>query len=295
MLGLIVVIGFACGQAAWARGKSDSVRLVRVIETAPLGHPEPVGLAFSPQADSFLLLGSPGESRPLFSDIVNISHRERFAGSARIGAAISAPLNVAFDGKADRLLIFEPGRDTLIAVAAGTDGFPGPDGMTQIDAGHFGIWDPRGMTVDPLSGHLFILDGLGARIVRIEPDPVLGFAQATIEEIWFEPSGLAWFNLRGIALDPTTGHLHILSPDRQRLYEVTNSGLVVANRDLSGIGLVDPQGIVFAPSGDMTDDPLVMSLYVADRGGGATAKSGNKGGGITELSLTTTPAEWQKR
>jgi hypothetical protein len=283
LLGLVAVVGLAFGQAALARGGSDSVRLVRVIETAPLGHPNPVGLAFSTQADSFLLLAAPGGSRPPFSDIVSISHRERFAGSARFGAALSAPLNMAFDGKANRLLVFEPGRDELIAVAAGADGFPGPARMTRIDAGHFGVWDPRGMTVDPLSGHLFMLDGLGARIVRIAPDSVLGFAQATIEEIWFEPSGLAEFELRGIALDPTTGHLHILSPDRQRLYEVTDMGLVVANRDLSGIGLVDPQAIVFAPSGDMTDDPSVMSLY------------GNARGGIIELSLTTTLAERQDR
>ena len=44
-------------------------------------------------------------------------------------------------------------------------------------------------------------------------------------------AGLAGFELRGIALDPTTGHLHVLSPERQRLYEVTKAGLVVANRD----------------------------------------------------------------
>jgi uncharacterized protein YjiK len=195
---------------------------------------------------------------------------------------------MTFDGKANRLLLFEPGRDKLIAVAAGADGFLGPDRMTQIDARYFGVWDPRGMTIDPLSGHLFMLDGLGARIVRIEPDPALGFARATIGEIGFEPVGLAGFELRGIALDPATGHLHILSPERQRLYEVTDTGLVVANRDLSGIGLVDPQAIVFAPSGDMTDDPSVMSLYVAD--GGGTARTGSAQGGIIELSLTATLA-----
>jgi hypothetical protein len=279
LFGLIAVAGFVFGPAMWAWGGSDSVRLVRVIETAALGYPDPVGLAFSPRADSFLILEAPGASRPPFSDIVNISHRERFAGSARFGAALSAPLNMAFDGKADRLLVFEPGRDELIAIAAGADGFPGPDRMTRIDARYFGVWDPRGMTVDPWSGHLFMLDGLGARIVHIEPDSTLGFARATIEEIGFEPRGLAGFELRGIALDPT--------------YEVTDTGLVVANRDLSGIGLVDPQAIVFAPSGDMTDDPAVMSLYVAD--GGGTARTGGTEGGIIELSLTAPRAEWQER
>lgn len=282
---LMAILSLLVVQAAWAQGGSDRVRLVRSIETSALGHPGPAGLAFSPQADGFFVLSAPGEFQPPYSDIVYIGHRERFLGSARFGAALSSPINTAFDGKANRLLIYEPGHNELIAIAAGRDGFPEPAEVTRIDAGYFGISDPRGMAVDPQSGHLFILDGFGARIVRVEPDPVLGFAQPTLQEIRFEPVGLAGFDLRGIAFDPTTGHLHILSPQRQRLYEVTDQGLVVANRDLSGLGLVDPQAIVFAPSGDLTDDPSATSLYIA--AGSGAAAPGNSEGAIIELSLTT--------
>ena len=142
------------------------------------------------------------------------------------------------------------------------------------------------MSVDPLSGDLFILDGNGSRIVRVEPDPVLGFEHAAVSEVSLDGSGLE--EVRGIAFDPTTGHFQILRPDRQRLYEVTDVGLVVVNRDVSGFGLRDPQAMVFAPSGDLTDDPSAMSLYIADGGTGGNVKKGGMGGGITELSLTET-------
>jgi hypothetical protein len=52
----------------------------------------------------------------------------------------------------------------------------------------------------------------------------------------------------------------------------------VATRDLSEFHVGNPQGMVFAPSGDQTDDPTQVSLYLAD--------SGLVTGQILELSLT---------
>ena len=50
----------------------------------------------------------------------------------------------------------------------------------------------------------------------------------------------------------------------------------MGNRDLSAVGLVESQALIFAPSGDLTDDPDQMNLYISDSG------SGN----ILELALT---------
>jgi sugar lactone lactonase YvrE len=81
----------------------------------------------------------------------------------------------------------------------------------------------------------------------------------------------------------------------------------VASRDLSAFNLVNPQGMVFAPSADMTDDLSQMNLYIADSGPtalqtqGITLTDGNqdlstgkevpqKAGNITEFSFTQTVA-----
>ena len=59
-------------------------------------------------------------------------------------------------------------------------------------------------------------------------------------------------------------------------------------RNLAGLDLADPEGMVIAPSTDQTDEPSTTSVYVADSGGGATQASGT----IVELSLAplATPA-----
>ena len=94
----------------------------------------------------------------------------------------------------------------------------------------------------------------------------------------------------GIAFDPTTSHLHVLDPENLRLYEVTDTGVVVTNRDVSDFGLNNPQAMVFAPSGDQTDDPSVMSLYIANSRNRQSKTSAGAftaaAGGITELSVT---------
>jgi hypothetical protein len=62
-------------------------------------------------------------------------------------------------------------------------------------------------------------------------------------------------------------------PAAKTLYELTQTGQVVANRNLSEFALGDLQGMVFAPSGDLTDDPLQMNLYLADRQNGHSQKT----------------------
>ena len=136
--------------------------------------------------------------------------------------------------------------------------------LIRYDARRFGLQNPQGMTVDPASGTLFILDAVGPRIVRVEPGLDGSFDGAVVSEVNLQSSGL--IAPRGLALDPTTGHFYLVSPAEQKLYELSQSGKVVANHDLSQFQLGTPQGMVFAPSGDQTDDPVQMSLYLADSG-----------------------------
>ena len=89
------------------------------------------------------------------------------------------------------------------------------------------------------------------------------FAGALVSDSALASAGLA--AVRGLALDPATGHLHTVSRAQQALIELTQSGKQVATRDLTEFGLRNPNGLVFAPSGDQTDDPRRHSLYLAER------------------------------
>ena len=164
-----------------------------------------------------------------------------------------------------------------------------PPTITGVE--HFGLANPRGMTVNPESGILYILDSAPPRIVRIVPDSVTRFEAPQQTEIELKSLGMG--EVRGIAFDPTTGHLHILSLTEKKLYEITEAGKLVAVRDLATFELLEPQGMVFAPSGDQTDDPSQLSLYVADSGlspTGVQTLSTADSGQILELSLVPTAA-----
>jgi uncharacterized protein YjiK len=178
---------------------------------------------------------------------------------------------MAYDSQANRLLLLDTVTSELIVIAAGPTG-PDPTVITRFPAGPFGLQNPQGMATDPASGRLFILDSATSQIVRVEPDPQHGFdpaaavAAGRIARVDLSQLGLG--ALRGLAFNPSNGHLYFLSPVQPWLYEVTETGQLVATRDLSGLDLtfIDPQGIVFAPSGDVTDDPAQMNLFLVDSG-----------------------------
>ncbi|MEJ2735823.1 MAG: hypothetical protein P8189_20035, partial [Anaerolineae bacterium] len=266
VLALVLIFSQAGSSVGFAQHDRAFVRQVRAIETHDLGLPNPAGLAFSPTAQAFHVAAArrPTQSPPPETDIVQVTPFEQRAGSARIAAAIWDPMNMVFDSYASRLLILQPAARTVIQISEGPDGNLDPATLVRHDARRFDLWNPQGMAVDPANGHLFILDAAGPRIVRIEPDRSGAIAGAVISEIDLGGTGLG--NVHGLAFDPTSGHLHVLDRTDQQLYEVTGAGQVVATRDLSEFGLVEPQGLVFAPSADRTDDPGQMNLYVADSG-----------------------------
>ncbi|MGB5212404.1 MAG: hypothetical protein WBN88_02000, partial [Anderseniella sp.] len=237
---------------------SAFVRQRRAMEADETGLSNPAGLAFSSRADAFHVLEGreQGQPPPAQTDIIKLTFFADRVGSARIAAAIKNPINMAFDNKANRLLIFQSVPNKLIEVLERPDGNLGPTTLISHDARHIGLQNPQGMTVDPASGHLLILDNAALQIVRIAPEPDGSFDNDGISLVDLQPTGL--IDVRGLALDPATGNLHVVNPAEQKLYELTQTGKIVTTRDLSEFELGDPQGMVFAPSGDQTDDPLQM-------------------------------------
>ncbi|MCI0690403.1 DNRLRE domain-containing protein [candidate division KSB1 bacterium] len=292
LLGLNLLLALGTSSVTSAQEPFAYLRLVRVIDTGKLGIANPVGLAFSPAADVFLLSQA---RKPDQTDakITMITFFDDPAGSVTVPqGGIPDPLNVAFDSRANRLALFDQAAKALTEIQATSTGYlePSAETITRVEAQQFGLTNPQGMTFDP-TGRLFVLDAAGPRIVRISPNSRLKFDVATAARdnriLPIELNHLADAQPRGVAFNPNTNHLYVLSSAKQTLYELTEAGQVVATRDLSFLELRDPQGMVFAPSGDLTDDPALMSLYIADSG----QMNGIQGRGqIVELSLTAPPS-----
>ena len=274
-----VIFALTASTAPEASGSSSGVpRQVRVLELDRTGVAAPAGLTFARGSESFYVVGSHSGGAPAETEVVTLKPFELSpvsdrAGSARIAAAIKDPVNVAFDARGSRLLLLD-NVNRLLEVKANDSGELDPTSLVRRDALRLELADPQGMTVDPTTGAIYVLDAAPPRIVRIEPGAHGALDAATISVVDLQ-SGLT--SVRGLAFDPSSGHLHLR--DGQTLHELTTTGELVASRDLSGLDLAAPQAMAFAPSGDLTDDPAQTSVYVADSG---TAQGT---GQIMEVSL----------
>ena len=269
---LLLVFSFARGLTAQAQGDPAYIEAVRIFDP-DFTMPHAAGLAFSPASNLFLLLDEHNAARPGegSANLTLISPFEDWIGSTRL-PAIADPINMAFDSRENRILLFDTGSRELIAIKVDPAGEADLGAMSRYEAQQYGVQDPQGMAVDPVSGALFILDGAGSRIVRVRPDARAGFngpaalADGRISQIDLSRLGLGV--LRGLAFDPTYGRLHVLNPILLKLYELNEAGKLLAARELTALdlGFRDPQGIVFAPSADLTDDPAQMHFFLLDSG-----------------------------
>jgi uncharacterized protein YjiK len=281
---LLFVEGSRAGVAPLDR--PTDLHLVRVIDTNTVGVPNPVGLAFAQASSTFVMLPAHDPAQPADStaDLAMITALEEPAGVVHLAFATADPLNMVFDSTADRLLLFDSAASELIEIKTSPTGRLDPATLTRFSARQLGVQAPRGMTVDPTSGRLFILDGAAPRFIRIDPAlaqrGAIGFSAGRIAQVDLAPLGLD--SPHGLAFNSFNRHLYMISREQQLLYELTESGEFVAAHNLAPLHLRDSQAMVFAPSGDQTDDPALLSLYIADSGMSA-ADPGR--GQIIELSL----------
>lgn len=273
---------------------SAYLRRVRDIATRDFGIPNPQGLTFSLRAGAFFVLEVANTTPPPVSasKLVMITGLEDLAGSVDLAFVPATPLMMAFDNKLNRLLFYDALSKHLIAMQANAKGHLDLATTTHFEAKELELQNPAGMALDPHSGRLFILDKATSQLVCIDPgsqrslDGAAALRNARISQIDLQHTGK--LELRGLAFNPADGHLYLMSPEQQTIYELTETGQVVATRDLdaANVQLIGPEAMVFAPSGDLTDDPAIMSLYIVDN---RPNNAGYGGGQIVELSFTEPP------
>lgn len=278
---LVLALGLPFVGVPDGSAQSDAavIRLVRVMESDQSGLSAPSGLSFSSRANALHVIdGQPAASSV---DLVKVTPASDRKGSTRLAAAIKNPINVAFDNRYGRLLIVHVSGNQLIEVREDAAGNLDPATLKRTRIQQMSLQDPQGISVDTASGDVYILDAAGPRIVRVQPADNGDLQGAGVSVI--DISSQVTSAPRGLAIDPASGHMHVGAPSEGKLVELTPNGEAVATRDISSFRLASPQGMIFAPSGDQTDDPSVSSLFLADSGG--TSSDSQPAGQIVELSL----------
>ncbi|MCI0637152.1 MAG: hypothetical protein L0206_25040, partial [Actinobacteria bacterium] len=276
---LLFPVVFSLGGSTGADAQAiQPARRVRQVDL-----PAPLGLAFDPGTETLLVYQADLGSDGLASFDYMIPDPD---GSTEDPGF--APEAMAFEPIAARLVAFDAETQSLAEMEVGIDGRAEPATSITSDVSALGLGNARGMTVDPATGALFVLAEAGDRVVRIErvlsPEGEPGWGIVSVTLLEPLPSGPA-ADLRGLAFHPGTGRLSTIDMADLRLFELTQSGAIVREDDVSDLDLVDPRGLVFAPSGDSTDDPSRLSLYVADVSAAHDRPTYLERGGVVELAV----------
>ncbi len=271
MAGLVLVLSLLARSTSLAQGGVRAAAVVQTLEAQQLGVAQPGGVAYRPEHDDFILLAAPAEGDGAYGNFVRYDPAANEAhvlvGGAAPGLPPGAPPYMAYDPLRQRLLLLDASTGDLLAATIAEE-----QGALSVSSrygtGGFNVQKAGGITVDPATGDLFILDSAAAKVTQVAADGAGSFESTAalrdgrVHEIDLRVLGAR--GLRGLAFNPATGHLYVLDPRQLTLYEVTLAGQLVTVHDLQHTGLADPQGMVFAPSGDQTDDPGEFHLMAAD-------------------------------
>jgi hypothetical protein len=265
---VVAPAGAAAAQQPGA-GEPPPVRELRSIPTAEYGAARPTGLAV--REDGSLLVAYDTGRR---ARLLQLSPAEDPLATAEL-PSLTDPDTLAVDPAGDRVVALD-GADVITAADADLRATRPPTARIDADVE---VPDPSGATFDPATGTWFVLDGRSPAIVKI---PMVAGAPGAPAPIAL--SALRGHDLQGLALNPRDGLLYVASPGAGLLFGLDQAGVVHATYSLRSLELLDLRAMVFAPSGDPTDDPTAVHLYLADAGGATTQ------GRVVEATLASEAA-----
>ncbi|MCZ7573203.1 MAG: hypothetical protein M5U01_32030 [Ardenticatenaceae bacterium] len=243
---------------------SAPVAEIRTLYSKEFGIAHPAGLSYSVDLGQLFVLEKNHRDHPVTagSTVAILTPYEELVDRVDLDFVVDDTLSTVLDDRGKRLLLLHGEPAELIQISVGDNGIVDPSRRASFDVRQFGLSRAQGMAVDPDRRFLFVLDSVARQVVRVTLNTDRFDGAITRLNL----ARLGMTDARGIAVNPADGHVYVMSPAEQRLYELTQEGQPVATYDLKGLNLIDPRGLVIAPSADLTDSPAVMHLYIADSG-----------------------------
>jgi DNA-binding beta-propeller fold protein YncE len=144
--------------------------------------------------------------------------------------------------------------------------------------------DPEGIACDPNTDRLYVIGGSGINIVVYEY--ASGFAlQETLDlfNTAGTPSGVP-SDPEGIAVDPVSGHLFVVSDPDNAIFEYTPAGEFIDKYTIDTLSPkpVAPQGLGVGTS---TANPGKLSIYIVDGGQDNDGHPDERDGSVYEVEI----------
>jgi hypothetical protein len=274
-------------QVSLAADDGDLVNTINTFQWDPAS-PDPSGLAFHSGDDRLVLVD--GEVDETTGAGFNGANGWLYSRTGTVSATFDTTgfnveaVGIAYDSAGDRYFISNDSARRIFVIDPGPDGIPatGDDGTrTSFVTNGFGSQDPEGLAFG--GGDLFIADGVGREVYRIDPGPNGTFQGGGDDVIsHFDVATHGQSDPEGIDYDPSTGRLWVVSnASNTDLLEITPSGVPVRSVDLT-FSVSHPGGLAIAPATSGGGN----HVYVADRGVDNNTDPTENDGRIYEIAVT---------
>lgn len=248
--------------AAWAGAlppvpTSAAVQEVRALYPSEWGVEYVEGIAYANDLDHLFLL-SKVQATTDATIIVTITPFEDWVSTITVAFPVDNAINLTFDHRGRRLLLFNNERDELAQLTLDANNILNPNALVRTNIAAWNTKTIQGMAIDKTGETLYLLDSAARQIIRVG---LTGgdLSTAPVTKIDITPLGSG---LRGLAVHPGSGSLYVGNPVNQRLYELTTAGQLLQAHSLWSLELNALGGFVFAHSADRTDPADVFHLLV---------------------------------
>ena len=249
--------------------------LVKTIATSGFtpSSPDPSGIVYRPGRDRLLIADSEVDEMPLYQGF-NLFTATRAGSGVGSGTTLPAsrePTDLGFNPSAGggTLFISDDDRERVWVVRPGADGRhgTGDDIVSSFSTSVFGSTDAEGVVYDPATGHVFIGDGLGLEIYRVNPvNGVFGDGNDVVTHFDLARYGLG--DCEGLGID--TGRNRLLAVDQttDAIYELgKGGGTLFRILDLSAIPTARSlvADVTLAPTSNPNDSASAQDYWIVDR------------------------------
>lgn len=223
---------------------------------------DPSGIAYVPGLNRLFIVDSEHDETPYNSQInlFQTTLDGTFIQSISLRSFTKEPTGIAYNPFNDALYITDDAKRRIFIVDADNPSVL----LRSIDLGVLGISDAEDPKIDPVTGHIYMLDGTTRRLFELTADGALVTA-VTLPPAIKDAEALAYDAIRDV--------FYIASgATKSTIFQVDHDGNILATIDLLS-AYTNPmsgskpkiKGLELAPSSDPNDGDR-MSLYALDYG-----------------------------
>lgn len=256
----------------------EEAALINSVVTGAASPPaiDPAGIAYLDDTGELLVSDSEVDEEPTVfvgKNLFQMTLTGLITATGRSPDVPAEPTGLSYDPASKTLFISNDQTERVYLVTAGADTVFGTpdDSTTSFSAAAFGSIDSEDLAFDTRSGDLFLSDGIGLEIYRIDPGPngvFDGIAPEGDDSVTsFDISGTDIDDAEGIGYRPVSDTLLVVDAGSQEsIFEFTKTGHLLRRINLGVIQQVGvpetPSDVVVAPA---SDGSPTDHLYVVDR------------------------------